>query len=123
MELDSNGNFRRIIPKADEKTCWCLFAGTDIQLFSDVINLSEAFEQGQALLKSKAEEKRESMWAERLSSEREKVVEEVAREENVPPAEYESPPKTEAEAIFRILDVNRQGFVTRKVILEHCFEA
>ena len=90
-------------------------------MFSDVINLSEAFEQGQALLKSKAEEKRESMWAERLSSERER--EEVAREGNVPPAEYESPPKTEAEAIFRILDVNRQGFVTRKVILEHCFEA
>ena len=83
-------------------------------MFSDVINLDEA------LLKSDAEEK--SMWAERLSSERNK--EEVdddkvaTREEKARPlAEYQSPPKTEAEAIFRLLDVNRQGFVTRKVIL------
>ena len=84
-------------------------------MFSDVINLDEA------LLKSEAEEK--SMWAERLSSERTKKEvdnDEVAtREEKAPPtAEYESPPKTEAEAIFRLLDVNRQGFVTRKVILD-----
>ena len=82
-------------------------------MFSDVINLDEA------LLKSEAEEK--SMWAERLSSERTKkeVDDEVAtREEKTSPAaEYQSPPKTEAEAIFRLLDVNRQGFVTRKVIL------
>ena len=82
-------------------------------MFSDVINLEEA------LLKSEAEEK--SMWAERLSSERtnEEVGVNVAtRAEKAPPAaEYQSPPKTEAEAIFRLLDVNRQGFVTRKVIL------
>ena len=108
MELDSNGNFR-------QTTFLCsLFAGNAIQLFSDVINLDEA------LLKSEAEEK--SMWAERLSSERtkkEEVDDEVAtREEKAPSAaEYQSPPKTEAEAIFRLLDVNRQGFVTRKVIL------
>ena len=103
-----------------------------VQLFSDVINLEEA------LLKSEAEEKR--MWAARLSLERKKeqvdeagrekrnkeheevdeeVDEEVAtrEKEKAPPvAEYTSPPKTEAEAIFRLLDVNRQGFVTRKVI-------
>ena len=49
----------------------------------------------------------------------EKLDEEVAtREEEkaAPLVEYETPPKTEAEAIFRLLDVNRQGFVTRKVI-------
>ena len=91
-------------------------------MFSDVINLEEA------LLKSEAEDKRESMWAERVSSERKKeevdkvdkeqVDEEFAtRKEKAPPVEYENPPKTEAEAIFRLLDVNRQGFVTRKVIL------
>ena len=62
------------------------------------------------------------MWAERLSSERNKeevdVDEVAAREEKAPPAaEYQSPPKTEAEAIFRLLDVNKQGFVTKKVIL------
>ena len=90
---------------------WCYFAG--IQLFSDVINME------QALLKSEVEEKRENMWVERLSSERK---EEASCEEKDPPppssavaAEYENPPKTEAEAIFRLLDVNRQGFVTRKV--------
>ena len=73
----------------------------------------------QALLKSEVEEKRENMWVERLSSERK---EEASCEEKDPPpsssavaAEYENPPKTEAEAIFRLLDVNRQGFVTRKV--------
>ena len=113
MELDGNGNFCHNMPAMKR-----LFAGMATQLFSDVINLSEAFEQGQALLKSEAEEKRASMWAERLSLERNKVVDEVAREEKVPPAEYESPPKTEAEAIFRILDVNRQGFVTTKVTLD-----
>ena len=90
-----------------------------IQLFSDVINLE------QALLKSEAEDKKESsMWTERLSSERNKELDgEVAREEAAPAAEYESPPKTEAEAIFRLLDVNKQGFVTRKVTIENCFEA
>ena len=89
-----------------------------IQLFSDVINLE------QALLKSEAEDKKESsMWTERLSSERNKEVDEAAREEKIAPAEYESPPKTEAEAIFRLLDVNKQGFVTRKVTLESCSEA
>ena len=118
MELDSNGNFHRNMPKAEEKTFRCLFPGMAIQLFSDVINLE------QALLKSEAEDKKESsMWTERLSSERNKDVDEVAREEKVPPAEYESPPKTEAEAIFRLLDVNKQGFVTRKVTLENCFQA
>ena len=106
-----------------------------IQLFSDVINLEEA------LLKSEAEEK-SIMWAERLSSERNrKQVDKVGREKGnkeeevdeeevnqevpktreeekaAPLVEYETPPKTEAEAIFRLLDVNRQGFVTRKVIL------
>ena len=82
-------------------------------MFSDVINME------QALLKSEVEEKRENMWVERLSSERK---EEASCEEKDPPppssavaAEYENPPKTEAEAIFRLLDVNRQGFVTRKV--------
>ena len=106
------------MPKADEKTFSCLFSGMAIQLFSDVINLE------QALLKSETEDKKESsMWTERLSSERNKEVDEVAREEKIAPAEYESPPKTEAEAIFRLLDVNKQGFVTRKVTLEYCFEA
>ena len=90
-----------------------------IQLFSDVINLE------QALLKSEAEDKKESsMWTERLSSERNKELDvDVGREEAAPAAEYESPPKTEAEAIFRLLDVNKQGFVTRKVTIENCFEA
>ena len=87
-----------------------------IELFSDVINLEEA------MLKSEAEEK--NMWTERLSSERDNTEEKKdekdssspsPKDEKDSPPEYETPPKTEAEAIFRVLDVSRQGFVTRKV--------
>ena len=90
-----------------------------IELFSNVINLEEA------MLKSEAEEK--NMWTERLSSERDNAEEKKDEKDSSSPSpkdekgspptlpEYETPPKTEAEAIFRVLDVSRQGFVTRKV--------
>ena len=81
-----------------------------IELFSNVINLEEA------MLKSEAEEK--NMWTERLSSERDNTEEKKDEKDSSSPPplpEYETPPKTEAEAIFRVLDVRRQGFVTRKV--------
>ena len=90
-----------------------------IELFSNVINLEEA------MLKSEAEEK--NMWTERLSSERDNTEEKKdekgssspsskdEKDSHPPLPEYETPPKTEAEAIFRVLDVRRQGFVTRKV--------
>ena len=81
-----------------------------IELFSNVINL------GEAMLKSEAEEK--NMWTKRLSSERDNTEEKKDEKDSSSPPplpEYETPPKTEAEAIFRVLDVRRQGFVTRKV--------
>ena len=55
---------------------------------------------------------------ERLSSERDNTEEKKDEKDSSSPPplpEYETPPKTEAEAIFRVLDVKRQGFVTRKV--------
>ena len=94
-----------------------------IELFSNVINLEEA------MIKSEAEEK--NMWTERLSSERDNTEEKKDEKDSSSPSpkdekdsppplpEYETPPKTEAEAIFRVLDLERRGFVTRKVkILE-----
>ena len=81
------------------------------------------------MLKSEAEEK--NMWTERLSSERDNMEEKKdekdfsspppkdEKDSPTPLPEYETPPKTEAEAIFRVLDLERRGFVTRKVkILE-----
>ena len=77
------------------------------------------------MLKSEAEEK--NMWTERLSSERDNTEEKKDEKDSSSPSskdekdsppqlpEYETPPKTEAEAIFRVLDLERRGFVTRKV--------